>query len=232
MPARDEIPLDEDLLSELGGLSHRELVETICEVRSTPMVPEIQAYLASEEHCFWRQGEAAMQAYPFGMPFWGIPWAGGLALARWILDAPEQVRGKNVWCFAAGAGIEAIAALKAGAVRVVVNDIDPIACIAAKLNAKLHRLEVETCALDCIGQPLDGIDVLLAGDFCYDEELSERTFNWLYQLKSQGVEVCVGDPGRVFLNRERLSLTWRGSAEPGHAYDDPDIRRASVFRYA
>ena len=104
---------------------------TLCEARTTPMVPEIRTYLSSEAHRFWRQGEEAMQTYPFGMPFWGIPWAGGLGLARWILDNPQVVAGKSVWCFAAGAGIEAIAAKHAGASDVTVNDIDPVACAAA-----------------------------------------------------------------------------------------------------
>ena len=75
------------------------------------------------------------------------------------------------------------------------------------------------------------MDVLLAGDFCYDEELSERVFSWLEELLDTGIEVYVGDPGRVFLQKERLHTVWRGKAEPGHEYDDPDVRRAGVFRF-
>ena len=78
---------------------------------------------------------------------------------------------------------------------------------------------------------LAGVDVLLAGDFCYDEELSERVFSWLEELLDAGIEVYVGDPGRVFLQKERLHTVWRGKAEPGHDYDDPDVRRAGVFRF-
>lgn len=232
MPARDEIPLDRALRETLGSLSEEALVQEICEVRATPMVPEIQAYLATDQHRFWRQGEEAMAAYPFGMPFWGIPWAGGLALARWVLDFPEVVRGKVIWCFAGGAGIEAIAALKAGAAKVIVNDIDPIACTAARLNAALNGHEIEICVEDVIGEPLLGVDLFFAGDFCYDESLSQRTFCWLDRITAQGIETYIGDPGRVFLARDHLMPVWRGSAEIGHDYDDADVRRASVFRYA
>lgn len=231
MPERDEIPLDESLREALASLTARALVTEICELRATPMVPEVKAYLATDNHRFWRQGEEAMAAYPFGMPFWGIPWAGGLALARWLLDNPEQVRGKSVWCFAAGAGIEAIAALKAGASRVTVNDIDPIACKAAEMNAALNDVVVETCSENRLGVALPNVDVFLAGDFCYDEELSRETFRWLKLLRAGGTQVFVGDPGRVFLSRDNLSTVWSGAGEPGHEYDDPDIRRAAVFRY-
>ena len=231
MPARIENSLDSALLEELKGLTPREIVTTLCEARTTPMVPEIRTYLSSEAHRFWRQGEEAMQSYPFGMPFWGIPWAGGLGLARWIIDNPQVVSGKSVWCFAAGAGIEAIAARHAGAADVTVNDIDPVACAAAKLNAELNAVVVQTSDSDKVGDSLDGVDVLLAGDFCYDEELSERVFSWLEQLLDAGIEVYVGDPGRVFLQKERLHTVWRGKAEPGHDYDDPDVRRAGVFRF-
>lgn len=232
MPARDEIPLDRALRDTLGSLSEEALVKELCEVRATPMVPEIQAYLATDQHRFWRQGEEAMAAYPFGVPFWGIPWAGGLALARWVLDFPEIVRGKVVWCFAGGAGIEAIAALKAGATKVIVNDIDPIACTAARMNAALNGHEIEICAEDVIGEPLPGVHLFFAGDFCYDEALSNRAFRWLEGIRTQRVESYIGDPGRVFLAREHLTQVWCGSAEVGHEYDDPDVRRAAVFRYA
>ena len=231
MPARIESPFDPSLREELDDLGPKELIRALCEIRATPMVPEIRAYLSSEGHRFWRQGEEAMQAYPFGMPFWGIPWAGGLGLARWILDNPQVVSGKSVWCFAAGAGIEAIAAKYSGATQVTVNDIDPIACAAAKLNAEINGVSVQTSNHDKIGKSLEHIDVFLAGDFCYDERLSERVFDWLDTLVKKGGQVYVGDPGRTFLQKGRLQTIWRGAGEPGHDYDDPDIRRAGVYRF-
>ena len=39
---------------------------------------------------------------------WAFPWAGGQALARYLLDHPGQVRGRTVLDFAAGSGLVAI----------------------------------------------------------------------------------------------------------------------------
>ena len=46
---------------------------------------------------------------------WAFAWAGGLALARYLLDHPGEVAGKRVLDFATGSGLCAIAALRAGA---------------------------------------------------------------------------------------------------------------------
>ncbi len=231
MPARQEIELEEEFRALIEGLPPERLIRELCEVRSTPLVPEIRAYLASEEHSFWRQGEEAMHAYHFGMPFWGIPWAGGLALARYLLDHPHVVQGKRIWCFASGAGLEAIAACRSGATQVTVNDIDALACDAALLNATLNHVTFDSCTYDAIGRMDLGADVVLAGDFCYDEGLAARVFSWFELLHNQGVEILVGDPGRTFLERERLHSVWETRTEPGHEYDDPDVRRTAVFRY-
>ena len=149
--------------------------------------------------------------------------------------APRQP-GASAWkvglVLCCGGWIEAIAALKAGASRVTVNDIDPIACKAAAMNAALNGVVVETCSENRLGRDLPDVDVFLAGDFCYDENLARATFHWLKLLRAAGTEVFVGDPGRVFLSRDNLSPLWRGAGEPGHEYDDPDIRRAAVFCYS
>ena len=91
--------------------------------------------------------------------------------------------------FCGGAGIEAIAAKHAGASDVTVNDIDPVACAAAELNAELNAVVIQTSDADKVGESLAGVDVLLAGDFCYDEELSSGSLaglksSWIRGLKS------------------------------------------------
>src|SRR6202035_418723 len=68
-------------------------------------------------------------------PFWAFPWAGGQALARYVLDNPAVVRGRHVLDVASGSGLVAIAAAKAGAASVTAGDIDPDAVAAIHRNA-------------------------------------------------------------------------------------------------
>ncbi|MBL4673909.1 MAG: 50S ribosomal protein L11 methyltransferase [Arenicella sp.] len=52
--------------------------------------------------------------------------------ARYLLDKPEQVRGRTVVGFGSGSGVVAIAAAKAGASRSTALDVDKNALQATK----------------------------------------------------------------------------------------------------
>ncbi len=120
-------------------------------------------------------------------PYWAFCWGSGQALARYVLDHPESVRGKVVADFGSGSGVAALAALKAGARRVVAVDIDPSALRAAEANARLNDLALEVA----FELPIE-FDVLLASDVLY--ELGNREL--LYDLCRQGKGVIVSDPLR------------------------------------
>ena len=68
-------------------------------------------------------------------PFWAFAWAGGQALARYVLDHREFTRGKRVLDFASGSGLVAIAAAKAGSARVEASEIDEFALAAIAITA-------------------------------------------------------------------------------------------------
>jgi predicted nicotinamide N-methyase len=65
-----------------------------------PLVPEIALHLATEIVPIWRKTEEELAAEGVPPPFWAFAWAGGQALARWVLDNPETVRAKRVLDFA------------------------------------------------------------------------------------------------------------------------------------
>src|SRR5512139_2088167 len=90
-----------------------------------PHTPELALHLADEITPIWRMTEEALAEIGLPPPFWAFAWAGGQALARYILDHPEEVAGKRVLDFASGSGIVGIAAMKAGAGHVLAADIDP-----------------------------------------------------------------------------------------------------------
>ena len=99
-------------------------------------------------------------------PYWCFCWASGLALARWLLQHPEQVAGKRVIDVGAGSGVVALAAKQAGASHVVACDLDPLALQACRANADLNQLELHY-SQDLFSET-EPYDLLLAADVLYD----------------------------------------------------------------
>jgi predicted nicotinamide N-methyase len=129
-------------------------------------------------------------------PYWAFCWGSGQALARYLLDRPELVRGKVVADFGAGCGVAALAALLAGARAAIAVDIDPSALQACQANAQLNHVELT------VARELPrAYDVLLASDVLY--EVGNRDF--LCAQSEAGRKVIVSDPLRP--GNPRLALT-------------------------
>ncbi|TWB26855.1 class I SAM-dependent methyltransferase [Nitrospirillum bahiense] len=168
------------------------------------LVPELTLLTASEITPLWQATEATLAAKDLPPPFWAFPWAGGQAVARHVLDHPELVRGARVLDFAAGSGLIAIAAAKAGAASVTAVEIDTYAIAAIALNARLNGVTVTAVERDVVGQPLTDIDVVLVGDVCYEKPMAERVMAWLRALAGDGLVILMGDPGRTYLPKDGL----------------------------
>jgi predicted nicotinamide N-methyase len=167
-----------------------------------PLVPEIVLHQATEVTELWRATAADLAGWD-DSPFWAFPWAGGQALARHLLDHPEEVAGLRVLDFGTGSGLVAIAAAMAGASRVEAWDVDPFCEGAVRLNALRNGVALDFQA----GSPLDGdpeVDVVVAGDVFYERELARRFLAWSRALRVRGVRVLAGDPGRIYSPRDGL----------------------------
>jgi predicted nicotinamide N-methyase len=199
------------------------------ELLRPPLVPEIVLHLATEIVPIWRKTEEELAAEGIPPPFWAFAWAGGQALARWVLDNPDTVRGKRVLDFATGSGLSAIAAMKAGATDVVANEIDVFAIAAATLNATANDVRIACAHEDLIGRD-DGWDAVLAGDVCYEREMSARVFDWLKALARRGALVLVGDPGRNYLPRESMKELAVYDVQTTRELEDREVRRTKVWR--
>ncbi len=195
-----------------------------------PHVPEIRLHLADEAHDLWHRTEAELEAIGLEPPFWAFAWAGGQGLARYVLDHPETVAGRRVVDFATGSGLVAIAAMKTGAAHVLASDIDPFCGAAVALNAAENDVAVQTTDRDLVGAALD-CDVLLAGDVFYDRAFTERLVPWLRHLTAAGVTVLVGDPGRAYLPRERLTELARYQVPVTRILEDAEVKRTTVWRF-
>lgn len=195
------------------------------------LVPEVTLHLADEDLPLYRAGEDELAALGIGTPYWAFAWAGGQALARYVLDNPAVVAGKRVLDFGAGSGLVAIAAAKAGAAGVTAADIDPLAAAAMSLNGALNDVEFNVTTDDLIGSD-DSWDPLLIGDVCYDRDIADRLLPWLRVLTAAGRKVLIGDPGRFILRGMGLETIAAYHAETTGIMEDSDLRNAQVWRFA
>lgn len=198
-------------------------------VSTAPLCPEIQLHLVTEECPLFEAGEAEVASLGMPDPFWAFCWAGGDALARFLLDAPERVDGRSVLAFGSGGGVEAIAAALAGGV-VCAADIDPIARAAADVNARLNGVQLESTGRDLVGARDLPWDVILVGDVCYDPEASRRILRWLDDLVGLGKEVLLGDPHRGFVEKANVETLASYSAPSDNDRGGRSLVRTSVFR--
>jgi predicted nicotinamide N-methyase len=192
-------------------------------------VPELQLYLADDAVSLWQLTEEQLGELGLPPPFWAFAWAGGQALARYVLDHPEIVRGQSVLDVASGSGLVAIAAMKAGAASALAIDIDAFASHAAILNAELNSVSVQTSDADPVGQPTDA-QVILVGDLFYDRDLAPRVLDWLIAQQNAGKRVLIGDPGRTYLPRDKLELIAAYDIPVTRALEDAEVKRAAVWR--
>jgi predicted nicotinamide N-methyase len=200
------------------------------EVLEAPLVPGIKLHLASEVIPLWQATETELAAQGLPPPFWAFAWAGGQAIARYLLDHPEVVAGKRVLDFATGGGLQAIAAKRAGAAAVEAVDIDPFACAAALLNAALNDVDIRVTCRDRVGEPNPGWDVVLAGDVCYEGPMTLRIEAWLRAIAGAGSLVLLGDPGRSYLPKEGLERIVAYAVKTSRELEDTDVRNAAVWR--
>lgn len=194
-----------------------------------PHTPEIRLHLADEITEIWKKTEEDLEKIGLPPPFWAFAWAGGQGLARYLLDHPDDVRGKRVLDFAAGAGLVAIAAAKAGAAMIEANEIDDFALAAIGLNAKDNNVALTLRGGDLVGQD-DGWDVILAGDIAYERDMTARVFAWLHPLVKRGARVLIGDPGRAFLPKTGLQELAEYHVPTTREIEDTEIKRTKVFR--
>jgi len=199
-------------------------------IMSPPHVPEVKLHLADEAHDLWLKTEDELEEIGLPPPFWAFAWAGGQGLARYVLDHPDCVACKRVVDFASGSGLVAIAAMKAGASKVLAADIDPWTGTAIGLNAKLNGVAVDYTRDDLVGEDIDA-DVLLAGDVFYDQAFAAALIPWFERLASNGVAVLVGDPGRAYLPKDRLEALAVYEVPVTRALEDSEVKRTTVWQF-
>lgn len=194
-----------------------------------PSVPEIRLHKAGPSSGLWRLAETDEQG--FGSPYWAYYWAGGLALARHLLDQPQTVAARRVLDLGAGSGIVGIAAAKAGAASVLAADVDRYAVESLKLNAATNGVAIEAIHGDLTAGPPPAVDVVAVGDLFYDQPLAERVTAFLDRCLDAGIEVLIGDPWRAWLPRTRLRVVAEYAVSDMGVAGTGEIRPSAVFAF-
>nr|BFE58674.1 methyltransferase [Dactylosporangium thailandense] len=192
-----------------------------------PLTPEIRLRLADEAIELWERTESD-QGAQMPPPFWAFAWAGGQALARYVLDHPDLLAGRSVLDLAAGSGLVAIAAMKAGAAHVTAVEIDELAVAAIGINAEANGVAVTPLLADVLERDPDA-EVVLAGDVFYSREMTRRMLDYLRRAARGGATVLVGDPGRAYLPREHLTLVAEYEVPVPQTLEDSPVKRTTVW---
>ena len=203
------------------------LVRSATTWETVPFVPEIRLLTAAEPSGLWDLWDRTERDAP---PFWAFPWAGGQALARYVLDHPGTVSGRRVLDAASGSGLVAIAAAKAGAVSVLGGDIDLNAVTAIGINAAANGATVTARAFDLAADDTCGTEVVLAADVFYQRELAGLALRFLRDAARSGADVLVADPGRAFLPAASLTPLTSYEVPVLGMLEDVPVKNVTVYR--
>ena len=198
-------------------------------LQAVPHAPEISLWLADEITPIWKLTEEELGELGLPPPFWAFAWSGGQGLARWVLDNPRTFAGRTVVDFATGSGLVGIAAMKAGAAGVLAADIDPFCAAAVMLNAEANGVALSFTDANLLDDPPPEVDVICAGDVCYEKPMTERVMAWLGRARRQGSRVFIGDPHRTYFRTDGLTFLAEYQVPTTRELEDFAIKRCSVF---
>lgn len=208
-----------------------EFVRTYAQLAPVAAVPEIRLHQAAEPIGLWEltEGEFRSEQPP---PFWAFAWAGGQALARYLLDHPETVASRRVLDLASGSGLVAVAAARAGAAQVRAVDVDRMAVAAVDVNARANKVVVEGELGDIFDDDAGDAQVVLAGDVFYSEAMANRVLRFLIRAARGGARVLVGDPERAYLPRARFRMLAGYDIPVPPALEGVRVRHSRVWELA
>jgi predicted nicotinamide N-methyase len=207
-------------------------IQANAKLLTVPLVPEICLYLAEESMPIWQKTEEELGQMNVPPPYWAFAWAGGQALARYLLDNPAVVAGRRVLDLGAGSGLTSVAAMKAGAASTLAADIDRYALVAIALNAEANGVSIETTDADLLTAAPAVFGAVLVGDMFYERALAERALAFIELARDGGAEILVGDPRRSYFPKERFRQVAEYSVPVTRDLEDMEIKHTAVWRLA
>ena len=206
-----------------------DFIRTHTRLQPVSHTPEIRLWLADEVAPIWRLTEEELGEMGVPPPFWAFAWAGGQALARYLLDHPDVARDRRVLDLAAGSGLVGIAAMKAGASRVLCADIDPFCAAAVALNGEANDVTLDFTADNLLDRDPPEVDLICAGDVFYERPMAERVIAWLKAARAKGTEVLIGDPRRSYFPKGDLVQLAEYEVPTTRELEDQAVKRSGVY---
>jgi predicted nicotinamide N-methyase len=183
-----------------------ELLNQLCPLQAVPGCPEIKVRQAADVYQLWEawEKEAGMIC---SVPHWAVVWPAAQLLARYILDHPKWVRGKDVLEIGCGGAVASISAKLSGALLATANDIDPIIIDIAEENALANQVELSFDGTNRIEtKTTPDAQLILLADFFYLKSDSLILTEQLREWKKQSIEILIADGGRSFVPGEYSRL--------------------------
>jgi len=209
--------------------SQRAFVLRQTRLRPVPGLEEIRLHLADEVLPLWHAVQLETDDSDPALPYWAFAWAGGLAIGRHLRERPEAVAGRRVFDLASGSGLCAVASMHAGAAEATGADIDVFAAAAIELNSRANSCRVTVVRRDVLDEEPPEVDVILAGDCCYDAGLAGRVLPWLRRARDRGIDVLVGDPGRRYLPTDELVELASYEVRTTTELEDLELKQGRVY---
>lgn len=168
-------------------------------------------------------------------PYFATLWPAGRALAQWVAEHPNLIRGRRVVEVGCGLGLPALVAARLGG-HVHACDAHPDVAALLRHNAALNEAYVRFHPLD-VADPdaladLGDFDVVLASDVVYEAGLASRVAPALARLCRPRGQIVLADPGRPLLQDTTSALEALGfvselEARRARRGDDPAAGGAS-----
>ena len=213
----------------------RFFIQENTELGSPPLVPEIKLHLAVDATELWKMTTKELKDNGLPLPFWAFAWAGGQALARYILDNPQLVEDKSVLDMGAGSGLVGLSALFSNASQVDFKEIDCFAAEAIHLNLSANQFYQNFQIIlehlpNFTPQNQNRWDVILAGDVFYEQEMSNIILSDLRKFARLGSLVLVGDPGRAYFPKEGVKKLAQYPVETPIYLEEKNITETTIWQ--
>ena len=211
---------------QLESVLHQTLPSCRLERSAIPLCPSVELALLQTELPQTPLPDEELRQVLASPAYWCFCWASGQVLAQYLLAHPERVAGKSVLDFGAGSGVVGIAAMLAGARKVIAVDLDPAALAACAVNAAINGVQLTLAPdLDAIQTP---IDLIIAADVLYDRD----NLHFLDALPTLATDVLIADSRIKNFNHPQYRLLQTQTATTWPDLEEhPEYNQVRVFEH-
>jgi predicted nicotinamide N-methyase len=191
---------------------------------------DIIAHQAPSVFSLWEAWEQET-GFPCDPPFWAVVWPAAEVLARYLLCHQSIVTGKKVLEIGCGGGVVSIAAARAGAAKVIANDIDPVAISVAQRNFRANGVTVELSANDLAEEEHAlPVDLLCIADMFYNKSVAEKLEGYLHKVRLAGATVLIADGGRPFVPKHGIAVIYQETVPVSYEVEGISQREVKILR--